>query len=349
MKSDYSRVVLPAPHAVVSNDQCAMGTYNSPIKRVNLTDLKKPLGFSAPDAFNNFRLKEWQAYQISNDDWFICLAIYNTKSLGTAIVMAFDKKRQEMYRYEQKVPAWKLKVPQGLYDTHCYYHGRKLSIDFKNNLEDDALDLEFKASGFKGLPDLSGKIKAFHTTEPIVIVQPFADNRPLYSHKALMLAEGHLTFGKTESLFSKTAACVIVDDHKGYYPIVMQYDWVTALGFDKQHGLMGFNLTNNQIQDHERYNENCLWLGGKMHPLPPITVQRPEGTENTWVIVDTYGRVNLTFTPLADVPVNINTGVVKINYHGPTGVFSGYILDTENNKIYFDEFIGMGEKKYIRM
>jgi len=263
--------------------------------------------------------------------------------------MAFDKHQQKMYQYEQKVPAWQLTVPKGLFGTQCNYHGRKLFIEFNNHLEDNYIDIEFKAEGFKGLPDLSAKLTAFHTTEPIVIVQPFADNRPLYSHKALMPAEGILTVDNSESLISRNRSCVIVDDHKGYYPYVMQYDWVTALGFDQQDRMIGFNLTDNQIQDHERYNENCLWLDGKMFPLPPISVNRPKGVENTWYIKDSYGQVDLTFTPLADVPVNINAGIAKVNYNGPTGIYSGYILDPENNKVQFDKFIGMGEKKYVRM
>jgi len=347
--NSYQRQVLPAPVEIVSDGHCAMGTYNSPIQNVNLTELKRPLGFSAPSAWNQFRLKEWQAYQISNEDWFICLAIYNTKSLGTAIIMAFNKQEQKMYQYEQKAPAWKINSPKGLFGTHCYYHGRKITIDFNNQLENNLLNIEFKAVGFKGLPDLSGKFTAFHTTEPIVIVQPFSDNRPLYSHKALMSVQGSFTFGENESLFSKSNGCVIVDDHKGYYPYVMQYDWVTALGFHEQHGMVGFNLTDNQIQDPERYNENCLWLNGKMLPLPPVKIDRPQGVERSWVITDKYQQVDLTFTPIEDVPVKLNVGLAKVDYHGPTGQFSGYILDADGNKITFDHFIGMGEKKYVRL
>jgi hypothetical protein len=61
---------------------------------------------------------------------------------------------------------------------------------------------------------------------------------------------------------------MIIDDHKGYYPCVMKYDWITALGYAGNGRLVGFNLTDNQVQDHEKYNENCLWLDGKMYPRP---------------------------------------------------------------------------------
>ncbi len=36
--NSYQRQVLPAPFEIVSDDRCAMGTYNSPIQNVNLTE-----------------------------------------------------------------------------------------------------------------------------------------------------------------------------------------------------------------------------------------------------------------------------------------------------------------------
>ncbi len=158
-----------------------------------------------------------------------------------------------------------------------------------------------------------------------------------------------VSFKGADSVFSKDSACAIVDDHKGYYPYVMEYDWVTALGFNTDKILMGFNLTDNQIQEPEKFNENCLWFDGRMHPLPPVKVMRAEGVEKPWLISDRYDQVNLLFAPIANVPVHLNIGIVKVDYHGPTGVFSGYIRDRVGNKVLFDNFFGMGEQKYVRM
>jgi len=345
----YSRHVSSAPQSVVSDGQCNMGTYNSAIPDINLLDTLNPLGKVLPRKLNDLRLKEWQAFQYSDDNWFMCLAVYNTKTLGTAIIMAFNKQEQRMYRYEHKAPFWKLKVPSGLTHSHCYYHHKNLSLDFHNDLTHNKISIRFSAKNFKGCPDLSGNLIAHAVTEPIVIVQPFGHNRPLYSHKALMPTEGSITVNRCETFVEPSKACTIVDDHKGFYPLEMKYDWVTALGFSRNGLLQGFNLTDNQIQNPEKYNENCLWLDGKMHPLPPVRIVRPNGVHKPWFIKDKYGQVDIQFTPLADVPVKINVGVSLIDYHGPTGQFSGYILDHDNKAISFDHFIGMGEQKSIRM
>ncbi len=351
--NQYNREVLPAPSSISVNGRCSMGTFDSGIDNLNLLDLDHPLGFKAPRAFNAFRLKEWQAFEIDNADWFICLAVYNTKSIGTAIIMAFNKSSQRMFRYEHQAPAWKLHVPSGLKNSRCHYQGNSknshLSISIENALQDQKFKISITATGFKDRPDLTAEWTAHHTTSPIVIVQPFADNRPLYSHKALMPIEGLLNFDGTQSAFTPNTSCAIVDDHKGFYPYVMEYDWVTALGFDQSGLLTGFNLTDNQVLEPERYNENCLWHDGNMTPLPPITISRPNGVNRPWSIKDQHNRIDLRFTPLADVRNYMNTGIAAIRYHGLTGVFEGYIKDTNGNPVTFDGFTGMGEKKYVRL
>ncbi|MGI9294609.1 MAG: DUF2804 family protein, partial [Pseudomonadales bacterium] len=184
--NSYTREVLPPPAQIVSAGRCILGTFNGPIRDINLLDLQRPLGFRAPRAFNAFRLKEWQAFQVNNEDWFICLAVYDTKSVGIAIVMAYHKSAQRMYRYEHKVPSWRLQASNGLYDSKCFYHSPDLSIDIHNHLANNRFEISVSIKGFRDSPDLTAHWTAYHSTEPSVIVQPFADNRPLYSHKALM-------------------------------------------------------------------------------------------------------------------------------------------------------------------
>lgn len=345
----YSREVLPAPAELATDGHCHMGTFNGPIARVNPLDAHRPLGFAAPKPFNYFRLKEWEAFQIASDEWFLCLAVYNTKSIGHVMVVACDRHAGRMYRYERRAPFWKLAVPSGLADSHCYYHGRNFIIDIHNQLKNDQISVSFRIQEFRDLPDCWATFTGYHETEPIVIVQPLARNRPLYSHKALMPAEGSLTVGGKTSEFSRRSSCLIVDDHKGYYPYTLKYDWVTGLGYDDQERLVGFNLTDNQVQDPEKFNENCLWLAGRMHPLPPIRIHRPAGVNGTWRVRDEYGMVRLSFTPKHDLPISLKLGLAQVRYHGPAGTFEGFILDPEGNPVSFDGFFGMGEKKFVRL
>jgi len=344
----YTREILNAPESAVINGQCRMGTFNKTIKNINLLDAHHPLGKAYPQLFTKFRLKEWEAFQITNDDYFICLAVSNIKFLGTSLLFIYDKKTEKYYSYSARGTVKKVNVPSGLFHSECSYRDDKMNVLIHNRLDEQRFDIEFTAQGDKDNPACHGNFTMNHTTEPIVIIQPFAQNKPLYSHKALMPGSGSLTVDDKTSPFIEGKASMIVDDHKGFYPYHLQYDWATTMGYSGS-DLVGFNLTDNQIIDPERYNENCLWQNGRMIPLPPIKIDRTLGLKKTWKIKDKYGQVDLKFTPIAGDPIDIKVGPISFSYYGPFGMFEGEIYDDAGKPVKFDGFIGMGEKRSDKM
>jgi hypothetical protein len=166
-----------------------------------------------------------------------------------------------------------------------------------------------------------------------------------------MPVTGKLHIGSESISFGDTAQ-LIIDDHKGYYPYITRYDWVTGLGRTADNKLIGFNLTNNQVIHQDRYNENCLWLHGQLYPLPPITVTRPQGFKGIWYIRDAHDMVNLEFTPEVHTSVRVNYLVICSEYEGPYGYFTGYVRKAgSGEKVNIskeDKMFGMGEDFYLR-
>jgi len=349
--SEYTRKVKNPPKRLVSNGMFEFGTYDAPFEIVNPLDAVKPLSLRLPKFLKNMRLKEWEAFQIGNKDFFILTAVYNSKGLGVVQFIVIDLKKEQKYIFQKFLPFWKMNVARSLMNTVTCSYGCDYSFHIHNNLKNDRIFFNFWSQGKNGNPDMSCRFEAFHeneTCKPIVICQPFDENRALYSHKALMPMSGKLTIGEDNYEFNKSDSFVIMDDHKGYYPFEMIYDWVTTAGYDNKNRLIGFNLTDNQIKEPEKYNENCLWIDGDMQVLPPVTIKRPDGIMSAWIIKDNYNRVNLKFLPKFDGRININFLIFKTKYYAPYGFFSGYILDKNDNKIIFDNYFGMGEKKYIK-
>jgi hypothetical protein len=326
------------------------GTYSEGIKSINMIDAKKPFGFPASKRFKNFRLKEWEAFQAGNDNIFILGAIYNTKATALNQLLIYDKIEDKLYNYRKFCAPWKQVLSNGMYHSESKYISKVFSLTINNNLDEGTITIKANIKGKKDLPDVSLDIVAFHTTEPIVICQPFDDNRGLYSHKALMKMEGKLIFGEKTINFSEDNAFTIIDDHKGYYPFTVKYDWLTGCINNKDKGLIGFNLTNNQIKDHNKFNENCLWANGKMNVLPPVKFRRGirHGKE-VWIVQDKFDKVNIRFYPLTKFDVKFNYGLVYSDYEGPMGKLKGYIKDNNDKKIMLDNFFGMGEKKRYRI
>ena len=346
----YKREILDHDDELVTKGKFNFGTFNKPFKVVNPLEAKNPFTFSAFKPIKYFRLKEWEAFQIGNKDVFILLALYNTKSASLAYFSIYDIKNNKRYVYEKKLPMWKIKLPNSLVNTRASYISKNFTFKIHNNLADNQITVDLTIKNFKGLPDVSANFQGIHDNkvEPMVICQPFGENRALYSHKCLMPTRGSLTFGNNAFNFNTMNSYMIIDDHKGYYPYIMKYDWVTGIGYNSAGQLIGFNLTDNQVLDHEKYNENCIWINGKLHLLPPIKFTRSEGVSGKWNIKDKYGMVDISFTPMADSPVKMNLLFIKADYHGPCGYFKGYIKDSNMNIIRIDDYFGMGEKKYIR-
>lgn len=128
----------------------------------------------------------------------------------------------------------------------------------------------------------------------------------------------------------------------------MRYDWVTAAAYSRDKQLTGFNLTDNQSIDPEKYNENCLWVDGKMSLLPAVKFSRPDGDEGTWQIKDSYGMVDLTFRPVSMGEINMDLLVLKVRYRGPFGYCDGTITDRSGRRVEIKDYFGMGEDKYLR-
>jgi hypothetical protein len=184
---------------------------------------------------------------------------------------------------------------------------------------------------------------------PFSVCLPLGLNRAMYSTKILMPCSGRLAAGDAVHEFSPETASGILDDHKGFYPWQMHYDWVTGFGMDRKGRRVGFNLTDNQVKDQERWNENRLWIDGKVHALPPIKITRPYGRQESWIIHDTEGMVDLTFIPESNQEIRVNLGLADIDYAGPFGRFEGSLRSPEGDTIDAKKLFGMGEEKSLRL
>jgi hypothetical protein len=195
---------------------------------------------------------------------------------------------------------------------------------------------------------MSGQLVAETSgSEPQVVSIPFAKNRGMYSHKACLPVTGGLVVGDDQIDFNPKTSFLFVDDHKGYYPYVMRWDWVVGGGFDANGRRVGFNLTRNDSIDPARYNENCLWLDGQRHLLPPVRFER-QRAPGIWQVRDTGGAVQVDFEIEKASSVRVNAWLIESRYQGPLGHFRGSIVGPEGTRVPVDGFQGMGENFYLR-
>jgi hypothetical protein len=340
------------PVALVVDGAYQLGTYDGPIATVNPLDVAgapTSLAGRARRTLRNVGLKEWEAFQLGDDDLFVLGAVYNAKVTGLLQILVVDKRKETIQRWERKVLPTGVKVARGLSGTRSYGRTAGFSVSITNELERGVLRVDASHPGGGERPPLElhgtgscGPDEAGH----LVIVHPFDSDRALYSHKTMMPFTGTLDVGVDRVGLDADRGFLILDDHHGDYPRPMRYDWLTAVRRGDDGEVQGFNLTRNQIRDPDRYNENALWIGASVHRLPAITIDRPDGPWGVWHAHDRDGAVDVRFTPTVRSAMHVGPNRSLAEYYAPYGWMEGTI-EAEDARLDVDGYFGMGEQKRI--
>jgi hypothetical protein len=341
----------PAPESVVEKGAFALGRFGTPFRRANMLDVSRPFHYPVPRTVKNWRLKEWQAYEFGDRRWFFLASLYNAKVCSLVLFLAYDRERKKRYLIRRLLPGGIFRFSESISGSDVYYQGARSLLESACDYDAGTMQVTVVHGSRNPERRFSGRFRfscAVKAASPNVVCLPLGLNRAMYSAKILMPMEGEFSVGGESHRLEGRASMGIFDDHKGFYPYRMRYDWATGFGVDAKGRRIGFNLTDNQVRDQVRYNENCLWINNKAWSLPPVKVTRPQGIAGDWIIQDTEGMVDLVFTPELANDIRFNLGIVESDYHGPLGSFRGFISNGEGEKIQAELLYGMGEKKYLR-
>jgi hypothetical protein len=340
-----------APDVLYKDGRFVFGKWKGIPGRANLLDAQRPFSFPLLNLFKSFRLKEWQAIEIGDRDWFVSVVLYNAKALTLASIDLWDKKNHRSYSYQNISLGSRARFGESLYPSDTTFVNKDSSLGIYVHPERGELRLEASCMPPKKTPvmlDLHLTLSE-DACLPFSVCLPFTNERALYSTKVLMHCSGKIQAGEASHTFAAPDSLGILDDHKGYYPYRLHYDWVTAFGLLPDKRMAGFNLTDNQVPDQATYNENRLWLGSEIYELPPIKITHPYGHEGTWIIQDTEGLVDLTFYPEAHHNIEINLGLAEVDYAGPFGHFAGFVRSPAGDEVDASRLYGMGEDKNLQI
>lgn len=310
------------------------------------------------ERINNKRLKEWQAFQLSDNKKLICGALYNAKQFSVIALSYYDSETKEHYLYKKFVRPSHLTIADGNLPSKSYYHNKSIHYSINRNSAGNKTEVKIRWPKNGKLPALELDLLLKETAPGMTICQPFLrretkqetnkdsskESRPLYSYKNLMPAQAKITLANKVIELSANSFGIL-DDHKGFYPKEVNYDWGTAGGYINN-VLVGFNLTRNQIKDPEHFNENCLWYDGEMIAFPAIKVSH---LKDSWHYKDEKGLIDITFTQLVNNKQKFRLGFVYMDYQGPFGLFNGYITHPQHGKIAIIDMLGMAERKRYKL
>jgi hypothetical protein len=336
------------PARLVEDGRQQLGRFDGPPGRTNLLDARYR---RLPRPLRWWRLKEWQAFQIATPRLFGNVALFDAKLMALLQVKLYDRTAGVKHVHERRLRPGAFRVADQLLDSSTRHADRRGCLGFTNRFAAGRAEIEIDLPATRACPRIAGRLIVHADRGASQVVSlPFEGAGGMYSHKGMFPLEGELTVGDEVHRLVPGEALALMDDHKGYYPYVMRWDWVTSATHDAAGRALGFNLTHNQCRDPERWNENCAWIGDQIGRLPAVTFERARAREpgERWRIRDRDGRVDVVFTPTVPGDVKVNAVVVESRYRGPFGHFTGRLEPEGLAPIAIDDWFGMGEEFWLR-
>ncbi len=346
------RSILPTPPNLVSEGRFALGTYKAPFRRVNPLDARLGALLPWPRWLKNWRLKEWEHFALVNDQYYLSVALFNAKSLGLAQVCIYSREDGTIHFHERRFPPWSLGLPPNILESQAVYRSPGFSLEFRNAINTGYIGIDIAIAASRELPPVAGRFRCLEppdSSEPIVVCLPLPNQGAMYSHKFTCPIEGSMTLDGKHVDFLPQRSYGLIDIHQGYYPLVMKWHWATGGSREPDGRLIGFNLTDNQVEDQHAYNENCVWRDGRLSLLPPVSFEFDDRDHRKpWVICDREGMVELTFEPEVVRTIDVNALLIENRYRAPFGAFHGRLRTAEGDEIRVDGSFGMCEDFYLR-
>lgn len=303
------------------------GVFREPFRELNIREADifrirnsrlRPLGA--------LRLKEWQHYGVIHPEHYLGMVIFDAKFMGVSFIYHYRRGTGEMHEHSRQTPGGKARVAESVWKGDCSFQARGYSLRFENRLEEGYHRVLLGAES-RGIPAIQGEFRMLEDLsrfQPLVVVSPFAPNRPLYTHKAACPVEGRVTVGGEFIELDPTRDVCLLDEQKAFYPYRSFWRWMTFAGYDGRGRLLAANLCHNNIADDERYSENCYWVDGHIYLTGAARFGYSEADVlGSWFIRTTDGTVDVEFRPRGERAERIRVGPLLSDFHQPFGLFRG--------------------------
>ncbi|MGI6204634.1 MAG: DUF2804 domain-containing protein [Anaerovoracaceae bacterium] len=360
------------------------GTFDREFETMDLVRCKGPTHL--PDVFNKQKLTLWEAVEVDFGDGVLLAGGTDMGLFGMMVHVFFDRNDGVIYKWSSVLPTADVSIaPNLLNGSVTYVRGDDGFIKFENDFGRGACEIEgvhigeagsvkpekdFESQlrkeernalgfGAEGRDTIEYELSLRQISPPSVVSIPFGKNRPLYTEKSFFNVTGSLRVnGKVYTAGENTTA--IIDDHRGFYPRRMHYDWMTAFGKcaredePDERRYFALNLTANQSIDPYKYNEDLIWIAGGQSLLPPVTFERDRETKElarelksgaVWRVSDDHDMVDVRFEVRGVAPTVLHAGLVNIDYFIVFGEAYGYVRDEEGRRYILDGIQAIGEDK----
>lgn len=338
-----AQLQVPSERAVLGG-KAQFGRYGQPFRDLNL--LEADCGIPRLLGLRQLRLKQWVHIAVIHHEWYLSLALVDLGFLGTSWLHLFDRRTGQAFEHSRKLPPGRFRAPENVWDHSGKIEARGYRVSAHNHLDKQVhrFEIDVKAKG--PLPAVAGTVVLHEDparTQPLVVLLPLGQNRPMFSQKSACPVSGALDVAGEKIEFAPDRHVGLLDYHKAYYPRSTFWRWATFATIDANGSLLGVNLTHNVIRDDTRFNENCIWHGNRLSLVGAARFEIPKDRMQPWTVRTEDGAVDLELVPQGRRRERVNLGLVKSAYDQPYGLYSGTMIDTEGVRHTVDKAFGLAE------
>ena len=295
-----------------------------------------------------WRIKEWDYYFISDDEYGVALTIDDNSYMGMASVSVLDFKNKR--EYTKSYIVWftfgKVGFPSSSNNGDVSIKNKNFDMLFVN--KNGQRHLICKLKNLTKGNDFECDIKLEATNEgSMVIATPFKKKKHFYYNQKINLlnASGSFRFGNLNHKLGEKSLGVL-DWGRGVWTYKNTWYWSSLNANYKGHNI-GFNLGYG-FGDTSAASENMFFYDEKAYKLEDVVFNIPKDKNNKldfvspWTFTSKSGDINLVFNPIIDRYANTNALIIQSKQHQVFGYFSGSII-VEGKKIDFENLLGFAE------
>ncbi len=299
-----------------------------------------------------WRIKEWDYYLITSEDYALALTIADNGYMGldSVSLIDFKTKRQITKSGLSLFPMGKRGLPRTSQSGTSRAVGKGYEINFVVSGDQRQIYGHYYDFAGEGSQFLFDVTLSNPPMDSMVIITPF-EKKPrhfYYNQKINCLpASGHLILDKEDIYFSPSTAFAVLDWGRGVWPYNNTWYWGSLSGVLLGKPL-GLNLGHG-FGDTSLATENMVIYGGLSSKLGQVHFEVPkvDGRDDylsPWEVKDDMNRLNLTFEPILDRAANLNALLLSSNQHQVFGRFFGTVVLDSGETLNLPGMIGFLEK-----
>ena len=294
------------------------------------------------------RIKEWDYYFVSDEEYGIALTIDDNSYMGMASVSVLDFKNkcENTKSYIVWFTNGKVGFPSSSKDGDVKLVGKNYDMFFENKNGKRHLICSMK-NVVKGKDFKCDFLIENSLDKSMVIATPFKKKGHFYYNQKINLlkVKGLFDFGDLHYEM-KNSALGVLDWGRGVWTYKNTWYWSSLNAMFEGHRV-GFNLGYG-FGDTSAASENMFFYDDKAFKLEDVVFNIPKNEKrkldfmSPWSFTSSKGDIDLKFEPIIDRYANTNALIIQSKQHQVFGYFSGTI-EVEGKKYTFEKLLGFAE------